>query len=89
MTLYFTAVSNDLLSVLRAGKGMPACLRLRREIGPVLSPVPRPGWTLVEFEDDEAPPEMAGRMVTPTIRGTRVGGLLHTTVVSRDVEIEE
>lgn len=87
MTLYFTAVSNELLPALRSGENMPACLRVKREVGPILAPDPG-AWTLVEFEDDEAPPELAGRTVTPTIQATFAdhGEMTHTTVMSRDLD---
>lgn len=86
MTTYLTAVSNDLLPDLRSGERMPATLRLRREVGPILQP--GAGMTLVEFEDDDAPAELAGRVVTPTIQAhyNDDGEFTHTTVLSRDLD---
>ena len=89
MTTYFTAAANDLLPALRSGENMPAALRLKREVGPILSPFG--GMTLVEFEDDDAPPELAGRTVTPSIQAhyDDEGKLTHTTVMSRDLDSTE
>jgi hypothetical protein len=84
---YFTAVSNELLSDLRSGGQLPAVLRLKREVGPIVSQYGE-GMTLVEFEDDEAPPELAGRTVTPTILSyyDEQGVQTHTAVTRRDLD---
>jgi hypothetical protein len=86
VTTYFTAVSNGLLPDLRTGERMPAGFRLKREVGPIVSP--HPAMTLVEFEDDEAPAELTGRTVTPTFKShyNEQGELTHTTVESRDLD---
>jgi hypothetical protein len=83
---YFTAVSNELLTDLRSGGQLPAVLRLKREVGPIVSQYG--GMTLVEFEDDEAPPELAGRTVTPTILShyDEQGVQTHTTITRRDLD---
>lgn len=86
MTLYFTAVSNELLPALRSGEHVPATLRLKREVGPILSPYPDV-MTLVEFDDDEAPAELSGRTVTPTFESHYDAGVLtHITVQSRHLD---
>ena len=86
MTAYFTAVSNDLLSDLHSSERMPAGFRLKRVVGPILSPYA--GMTLVEFDDDDAPAELAGRTVTPAIQAhyDDHGDEIHTTVMSRDLD---
>lgn len=84
MTSYFTAVSNELLADFRTDL-MPDGFRLKREVGRILSP--HAGMTLVEFEDDEAPPELDGRTVTPTFQSHYDGGTrTHTTITARDVD---
>lgn len=62
MTRYFTKVSDEVLDVIRDPDNLPRGLRLLGEIERA-----QPGWTLVEFEDDDAPPEMEGAEVEPTI----------------------
>lgn len=61
MTRYFTQVSNDLLVELLAGSCEPAGLRVVREVRR------DPQWTVVEFEDDGAPPEMEGQHISPSV----------------------
>ncbi len=60
---YFTKVADDLLPAIRDPDNIGRCgLTLIREVER------RPGgWTLVEFEDAEAPPELEGKVVTPNI----------------------
>jgi len=89
LVAYFTAVSNELLPALRSGEEMPACLRLKREVAPIVSPYG--GMTLVEFEDDDAPAELAGRTVTPTIQShyDERGDRTHNTVLGRDIDTTE
>jgi len=86
LTTYYTAVSNELLPELRSGERMPAALRLKREVGPIVSPSPCSGMTLVEFEDDDAPTELTYYTVTPSLQAhyDDEGKLTHTTVVARD-----
>ena len=62
MTRYFTKVADELLPVLRSGDNMPRGLRLLAEVERA-----GPGYTLVEFEDDDAPANLEGAEVTPTI----------------------
>lgn len=85
MTLYFTAVSDELLPELHSSELLPSGWRLKREVGPILSP--HQGMTLVEVEDDDAPPELAGRTVTPVFQSHYYDGLpTRTTIQSRDLD---
>jgi hypothetical protein len=89
VTTYFTAVSNDLLPDLRQPdpQRMPAGLRLKREVGPIVSP--HGGMTLVEFEDDGAPADLAGRTVTPVMLAhyDEGGAQTYVSVVRRDLDM--
>lgn len=86
---YFTMVNNELLAQFPTAQKdgrWPACLTLVREVGPVDAHT-----TLVEFEDTEAPPELAGLTVTPTLQShyehpTQDGGPSRVTIISREVE---
>ena len=81
MTRCFTKVADELLPELRSDL-MPAELHLIAEIGPS-----DPGMTLVEFEDDEAPAELAGCTVCPVVQAEyRDGKVVRTRVLERYVE---
>lgn len=70
MTIYQVPVSQELLDV--AGDWQPVSgLRLVSQDGPWAG---NPGMVLCMFEDDDAPPELAGKIVDLTLKkfGTTV-----------------
>lgn len=82
MTRYYSHVSNDVLPELRS-ELMPAGLRLVAEV----RPGDYPHTTLVEVEDDDAPADLAGCTVSPTISAEyRNGKVIRTWVSERTVE---
>lgn len=83
MTRYFTKVSDVLLPGIRKGDRMPSCLRLVRELDR------GDGWTMVEFEDDEAPADMEGCEVSPVLSSTAGRDTEHGPLNPRVVWISE
>lgn len=88
MTRYLTVVDDGLLPQLRSGEGLPSGFRLVAEVGK-LAP-PHHGATLAEFEDDGAPAELEGRVVTPTFQAHYGNGVTsvptRTTITAREVD---
>jgi hypothetical protein len=82
VTRYFTKVDDGLLPDVRSGDNMPRGLRLVCEVEH-----DGRGWTLVEFEDDDAPSEMEGAEVELTISAEydEHGNVARTSVSSRTV----
>jgi len=80
---YYVVVANELLPAIRENHPhhVPECMRFVQEIGPG-----DPGTTLVEFDDDNAPAELAGRMVQPWFQShyDGRGNITHVTVLSRE-----
>lgn len=62
MPRYFTRVADEMLPVICDGASLPDGLRLRRMVDGLGD-----GYTLVEFEDDNAPAWTQGRRVTLSI----------------------
>jgi len=69
---YRSAVADALMDVIRDPNQLPVGMRLVREIGPTVTPMP--GYILCEFEDEGAGPWLEGCDVTPTMqRDTETG----------------
>jgi hypothetical protein len=88
MTRYRTLVSDDLMAAIEADdRQLPAGFRLVGRVDYTPTNLDRAlGWPpagmqLVEFDDDDAPPELAGHVVTPTFSRNNLDGTV--TIMQR------
>jgi hypothetical protein len=81
VTTYRVPVSDSLLTQREYWQDVPG-FRLISVDGPWLA---HPDISICTFEDDDAPPELEGKLVEPTLRGSYPPDPAKVTVINRRV----